>query len=232
MAETEWIWPCISYISLSWTLQDSVLTFCLITWSELRLAFNTLLIAWDDLKFILIIVSWWCISVWQDQWVPERCCMMPNSVERCLGFLTMPHRSKYLLYSMNATHVTLEYSSSLSRSPSFCHFLNRFNDERRYDVIGVCSGSWANWNEYAQWRADSRYMSLLCYIWTLFGHAFDEIWHYNELFWKSYKFEYSNTFFVVQSFVGIEIEWFLATFVSNRRDNVSLAGLGVYIGID
>ena len=46
------------------------------------------------------------------------------------------------------------------------------------------------------------------------------------------KFEYSNTFFVVQSFVGIEIEWFLATFVSNRRDNVSLAGLGVYIGID
>ena len=46
------------------------------------------------------------------------------------------------------------------------------------------------------------------------------------------KFEYSNTFFVVQSFVGIEIEWFLATFVSNRRDNVSLTGLGVYIGID
>ena len=46
------------------------------------------------------------------------------------------------------------------------------------------------------------------------------------------KFEYSNTFFVVQSFIGIEIEWFLATFVSNRRDNVSLTGLGVYIGID
>ena len=46
------------------------------------------------------------------------------------------------------------------------------------------------------------------------------------------KFEFSNTFFVVQSFVGIEIEWFLATFVSNRRDNVSSTDLGVYIEID
>ena len=41
MAEAEWIWLCISYIRLSWTLQASVLIFCLIIWSELKLAFRT-----------------------------------------------------------------------------------------------------------------------------------------------------------------------------------------------
>ena len=46
------------------------------------------------------------------------------------------------------------------------------------------------------------------------------------------KFEYSNIFFAAQSFVGIEIESFLATFVGNRYDNVSSIGLGVYIEID
>ena len=46
------------------------------------------------------------------------------------------------------------------------------------------------------------------------------------------KFEYSNIFFVAQSFVGIEIDSFLATFVGNRYDNVSSMGLGVYIEID
>ena len=46
------------------------------------------------------------------------------------------------------------------------------------------------------------------------------------------KIEYSNIFFVVQSFVGIEIESFLATFVGNRRDNKSSTGLGVYIEIE
>ena len=46
------------------------------------------------------------------------------------------------------------------------------------------------------------------------------------------KFEYSNIFFVAQSFVGIEIESFLATFVGNRYDSVSSTGLGVYIEID
>ena len=130
------------------------------------------------------IVSIRCVRDLLYHWVRERLCMMSNSAERCLDFLTMLHKSKLVFYSMNATHVNLGYSSSLSRSPSFCHFPNRFNDERRCDVIGKSSGSWANWNEYAQWRADSRYMSLHCYIWTLFGHAFDEIWHYNEFFFK------------------------------------------------
>ena len=46
------------------------------------------------------------------------------------------------------------------------------------------------------------------------------------------KFEYSNIFFAAQRFVGIEIEWFLATFVGNRYDSVSSTGLGVYIEID
>ena len=46
------------------------------------------------------------------------------------------------------------------------------------------------------------------------------------------KFEYSNIFFAAQSFVGIEIELFLATFVGNRYDSVSSTGLGVYIEID
>ena len=46
------------------------------------------------------------------------------------------------------------------------------------------------------------------------------------------KFEYSNIFFAAQSFVGIEIESFLATFVGNRYDSVSSTGLGVYIEID
>ena len=46
------------------------------------------------------------------------------------------------------------------------------------------------------------------------------------------KFEYSNIVFAAQSFVGIEIEWFLVTFIGNRYDSLSSTGLGVYIEID
>ena len=46
------------------------------------------------------------------------------------------------------------------------------------------------------------------------------------------KFEYSNFFFVAQSFVGIEIESFLATFVGNRYDSVNLSGPTSAAGFD
>ena len=46
------------------------------------------------------------------------------------------------------------------------------------------------------------------------------------------KIEYSNVFFAAQSYVGVGIGSFFATFVGNRYDSVSSTGLGVYIEID
>ena len=70
---------------------------------------------------------------------------------------------------------------------AFVIFSNRFNDERRCDVNVVFSVSCTNWNEYAQWEAQSRSMSLYRYNSTLVCHDCIEIWQYNELFWNSYK---------------------------------------------
>ena len=46
------------------------------------------------------------------------------------------------------------------------------------------------------------------------------------------KIEYSNIFFAVQSFVGVEIGSFYATYVDNRYDRGCLLGVGVYIEIE
>ena len=46
------------------------------------------------------------------------------------------------------------------------------------------------------------------------------------------KIEYSNIFFAVQSYIGMKIGLFLATFVCNLYDKGCLLGLGVYIEIE
>ena len=46
------------------------------------------------------------------------------------------------------------------------------------------------------------------------------------------KIVYFNIFFAVQSFVGVEIGSFYATYVDNRYDRGCLLGVGVYIEIE
>ena len=46
------------------------------------------------------------------------------------------------------------------------------------------------------------------------------------------KIEYSNIFFAVQSFVGVEIGLFYATYVDNRYDRGCLLGVGVDVEIE
>ena len=46
------------------------------------------------------------------------------------------------------------------------------------------------------------------------------------------KIEYSNIFFAVQSFVGVEIGSFYATYVDNRYDRGCLLGVGVDVEIE
>ena len=46
------------------------------------------------------------------------------------------------------------------------------------------------------------------------------------------KIEYSNIFFAVQSFVGVEIGSFYATNVDNRYDRGCLLGVGVDVEIE
>ena len=46
------------------------------------------------------------------------------------------------------------------------------------------------------------------------------------------KIKYSNIFFAVQSFVGVEIGSFYATYVDNRYDRGCLLGVGVDVEIE
>ena len=46
------------------------------------------------------------------------------------------------------------------------------------------------------------------------------------------KIEYSNVFFAAQSYVGVGIGSFFATFVDNQFDKGCLMGVGVYIEIE
>ena len=95
-------------------------------------------------------------------------------------------RNKILIRRMR--HIWLcDTDSRRFEALVFVIYSNRFNDEIGSDVIVVFSVSCTNWNEEAQWRAYSSSLSLHWYIWTLVGHDRHERWHYNELFWNSYK---------------------------------------------
>ena len=70
----------------------------------------------------------------------------------------------------------------------------------------------------------------------IFGHLFVmiDVKYGNTMncFETLVKIEYFIIFFASQSYLGVEIGSFFATFVNNRDDKECLLGLGVYIEIE
>ena len=134
---------------------------------------------------------------------------------------------------MNATHLSLRYLSSTFRSSSFCHFF-------RTGLTMSLDATWLLYLVFSVQIGTNRHNEKLSQdLWVfidIFGHLFVMIAMKYCIKMNSFeihmKIEYSNFFFSVQSYVGMEIGSFFVTFVDNREDKGCLLSLGVYIVID